>query len=86
MWPQTLFGLTLAAAVWALAPGAAPWAAPVLAGLSFAIPFTVLTASPALGRLARRAGLCATPEEVAPTRVLAALSEPLQTAAPLRAA
>ncbi|TVQ56194.1 MAG: glucans biosynthesis glucosyltransferase MdoH [Rhodobacteraceae bacterium] len=86
MWPQTLVGLALGAAVWSLAPGALPWAAPVLAGLSLAIPFAVLTASPALGRLAARAGLCATPEEIAPSAVLTAVSAPLDFAAAQRAA
>ncbi|MEM9012294.1 MAG: glucans biosynthesis glucosyltransferase MdoH [Pseudomonadota bacterium] len=63
LWPQTLFGLALAAAIFALAPSVWPWAAPVLAGMTFAIPFAVLTASPAVGRFVTRIGLCAIPEE-----------------------
>jgi membrane glycosyltransferase len=51
----------------------------VLLGLSLAIPFTVLTASPRLGMWARRAGLCATPEELAPTPVLRALARAPET-------
>ncbi|WP_218139758.1 glucans biosynthesis glucosyltransferase MdoH [Oceanicella actignis] len=70
LWMQTLFGLGLAAAVWARAPEALPWAAPVLAGLCLAIPFAVLTAAPGLGRAMARARVCAVPEELAPPPVL----------------
>ena len=70
MWPQTALGLGLAGLLATSAPGALPWAAPVLAGLTLAIPFTVLTASPAAGAWARRVGLCAVPEEFAPPAVL----------------
>ncbi|PJA59067.1 MAG: hypothetical protein CO163_11455 [Rhodobacterales bacterium CG_4_9_14_3_um_filter_71_31] len=86
MWPQTLMGLGLSAAVIAWAPHAAPWAAPVLAGLALAIPFTVLTASPRLGGWARRAGLCATPEEVGGDATLARLAAPRAEPEPARAA
>lgn len=86
MWPQTLMGAGLSAAVIAIAPHAAPWAAPVLAGLTLAIPFTVLTASPRLGRWARRVGLCATPEEACGDATLARLAAPQAMAAPARAA
>jgi len=86
MWPQTLMGLVLWAAVIARAPQAAPWAAPVLAGLALAIPFTVLTASPRLGAWARRAGLCATPEEVGGDATLARLAAPQAVQGPARAA
>ena len=86
MWPQTLMGLGLSAAVIAWAPHAAPWAAPVLAGLALAIPFTVLTASPRLGAWARRAGLCATPEEVGGDATLARLAAPQAVQGPARAA
>lgn len=74
LWPQTLFGLVLAAAILAAAPDALPWAAPVLAGLILAIPFAVLTAHPGFGTWAARAGLCAIPDERAPHPCLAALS------------
>ncbi|MGG7566424.1 glucans biosynthesis glucosyltransferase MdoH [Rhodovulum sp. DZ06] len=72
LWPQTLFGLALGAAVLWGAPGALVWSAPVLAGLVLAIPFAVLTASPALGAAMSRAGLCAIPDEYAPAPALAA--------------
>lgn len=74
LWPQTLFGSTLAGAVFAGAPSALPWAAPVLAGLCFAVPFAVLTSHPAFGRAAARLKLCAIPEEFAPPPTLAALA------------
>lgn len=73
MWPQTLLGAVLFLNTWLMAPGALPWAAPLLAGLGLSIPFTVLTASPTLGRLAARVGLCATPEELAPPPILTAI-------------
>jgi membrane glycosyltransferase len=70
MWPQTLLGLALATTILAYAPGAFWWASPMLAGFTLAIPFTWATASPLLGRLAARAGLCATPEEITPIPTL----------------
>jgi membrane glycosyltransferase len=70
MWPQTLLGLGLTATILAFAPGVFWWASPMLAGFTLAIPFTALTASPWLGRLAARVGLCATPEEITPIETL----------------
>ncbi|MEO0820912.1 MAG: glucans biosynthesis glucosyltransferase MdoH [Pseudomonadota bacterium] len=67
-WPQTLFGLAIAGSIVAMiGPGALYWALPLIFGLVFAVPFAVLTAEPAVGRMARRLGLAAVPEEVAPT-------------------
>jgi membrane glycosyltransferase len=74
MWPQTLFGLALGGFFAATVPGVLPWASPLLAGLTLAVPFTVLTASPWLGRVAARAGLCATPEERAMPPILQAVA------------
>ncbi|TCK23599.1 membrane glycosyltransferase [Ancylobacter aquaticus] len=73
LWPQFLFGGVLGALLLGFAPGALPWALPVLVGLMGAVPFAVLTAEPALGRWLARRGLCATPEEVSPTGSLLAL-------------
>ena len=67
LWPQTVLGITVALLLTLLAPGALPWAWPMLAGLLLAIPLAVVTTSPALGRLLIGAGLCATPEELSPT-------------------
>jgi membrane glycosyltransferase len=75
LWPQTLFGLSLAALVWAtVGAGTLVWAAPMLAGLALSIPVAVLTAAPGIGARAARAGLCAVPEEEAETPMLARLS------------
>ncbi len=76
LWPQTLFGLALTALLAWKAPGALPWASPLLAGLTFAIPFAVITASPGFGRLLARAKLCAIPEELDTPPELAALARP----------
>lgn len=80
-WPQTLLGLVLLA----LAAGtggwfALVWGAPVLLGLCLAIPFAVLTANPAVGAWAKRAGLCATPEEITAPPAPLPVGEPLRPA------
>ncbi|MFZ4408616.1 MAG: glucans biosynthesis glucosyltransferase MdoH [Paracraurococcus sp.] len=65
LWPHTLFGVAVFALLaWA---GAAGWALPWAGGLLVAIPFCVLTASPALSGLLRDRRLAATPEELAAT-------------------
>jgi len=72
LWPQTVFGLGLAGLILAtVGAGTLLWAAPMVAGLSLAIPFAVLTAEPALGRALARVGLCAVPEEIAGAEMLA---------------
>jgi membrane glycosyltransferase len=89
LWPQTLFGAGLLAAILAFAgPATLPWAAPMLAGLCLAIPFAVLTAHPGFGRWAERTGLCAVPEEIAPPEVLRRLggADPEPPLRPLKAA
>ena len=67
LWPETLCGVALA---WAFA-SASPWAlllaSPVLASLILAIPFCVLTASPAFSTWLRERRIAATPEELAAT-------------------
>ncbi|WP_454915212.1 glucans biosynthesis glucosyltransferase MdoH [Xanthobacter sediminis] len=74
LWPQFLFGLVLSVMLYAFAPGALAWGAPVLIGLLGAVPFAVLTAEPAVGRWLARRGLCATPEEIAPSARIEALT------------
>ena len=66
MWPQMLFGVTAGGLLAGFAPAVLPWAAPVLIGLLLAIPMTVATSSPALGRTLARRGVCAIPEERRP--------------------
>ncbi len=84
LWPQTVMGAALAAAVGWGAPGALPWAAPVLLGLALAIPFAVLTASPRVGALVARGGLCAVPEEAERPETLRALENPAPYGPPER--
>jgi membrane glycosyltransferase len=65
LWPQTLFGLGLLISIGAVkGMDTVAWAAPMIAGLTLAIPFAVLTARPRIGRIAERLGLCAIPDEV----------------------
>lgn len=66
LWPHLLFGTYVIGALWALSPQVMWWGMPLLAGYVLAIPFAVITASPALGRWFQRVGLCAIPEDVAP--------------------
>jgi membrane glycosyltransferase len=74
LWPQTLFGLGLIAAIGLGAkPEALAWAAPMVMGLTLSLPFAVLTADPGLGRRAARTGLCAIPDELALPATLARL-------------
>lgn len=63
LWPQAVFGALVLAALIFSVPGAIPWVVPVIGGLLLAVPFAVLTASPALGRWLERHKLCAIPEE-----------------------
>jgi membrane glycosyltransferase len=71
MWRPTLFGATLLAFLTFAAPAATAWFLPLLAGLLLSVPFTVATSSAMLGALARRARLCAVPEEFKPPAVVA---------------
>jgi membrane glycosyltransferase len=76
LWPQTALGCALLLLLAVAAPGAIPWFLPFLAGLVLAIPFAVLTSSPALGDLAARWRLCAIPEEFAMPPEIARLRRP----------
>ncbi|MDX2155549.1 MAG: glucans biosynthesis glucosyltransferase MdoH, partial [Hyphomicrobiaceae bacterium] len=57
LWPQTLFGVVVCGALYAIAPEVLWWSLPLTAGYLLAIPFAVVTASPAVGRFAKRIGL-----------------------------
>ena len=72
LWPQTALGLVFSAILLRTAPWLIPWMAPILAGLVLAVPFAIITSRPAVGRLLRRFGLWATPEEFAPPAELVA--------------
>ncbi|MEP6149822.1 MAG: glucans biosynthesis glucosyltransferase MdoH, partial [Nisaea sp.] len=63
LWQQTILGAVFLAVLSMVAPHILPWAAPVIAGLLLSVPFAVVTATPFLGRLFRRLGVCAVPEE-----------------------
>jgi membrane glycosyltransferase len=64
LWPATLFGFALLAFLIVAAPHAVPWFLPFIAGLIFAVPFAVVTASGTLGAWAAARKLCAAPEEI----------------------
>ncbi len=67
LWFPTLFGCLFGIGLWIGAPGALPWAAPLLAAYLLAIPLCVLTSAPSLGALCHRWGILAIPEELAPS-------------------
>jgi membrane glycosyltransferase len=68
---QTLIGVTLAVVIYRSGGlMTALWALPFVGGLCLAIPFTMVTASAAFGRLSARLGLFAIPEESHMPRVL----------------
>lgn len=73
--PQTLFGTALLSLLTVYAPGVLPWAAPVIIGMVFAIPFAVLTSLRTPGLVSMKARICDIPEDAAPPPVLARLQE-----------
>jgi membrane glycosyltransferase len=94
LWPQTLFGLVLGAAVWTLAPEAARlWVVLFCGPLVLAAPFAVVTSRASWGLALARLGICAVPEEVDPPPVVLAAghafraaSSPLPSLGPVGAA
>ncbi len=64
LWPQTLLGLVVFACFARAGWTAVMWASPFAIGLIVAIPFCVVTASPALGAWLRQKRLAAVPEEL----------------------
>ncbi|MBV1693839.1 MAG: glucans biosynthesis glucosyltransferase MdoH [Hyphomicrobiales bacterium] len=66
LWPQTLFGIVVCGALYVIAPTVLWWSLPLTAGYLLAVPFAVVTASPALGRWFQRVGLAGIPEDFAP--------------------
>ncbi|MEZ5851943.1 MAG: glucans biosynthesis glucosyltransferase MdoH [Hyphomicrobiaceae bacterium] len=65
LWPQTLFGIVVCGLLWLISPTVLWWSLPLTAGYILAIPFAVVTASPALGRLMQRLGIAGIPEDFA---------------------
>jgi membrane glycosyltransferase len=61
--PHTLAGLAAVAIAWRFIPDSSLWLIPLLAGMVLAVPLVLFTASPKIGRLARRLGLFLIPAE-----------------------
>jgi len=76
LWPQTLLGLIAIALVSAIQPAGLPYVLFLAGGPALAIPFAMLTAWPALGRLGVRVGIGRLPEETAAPKELLLLSLP----------
>jgi membrane glycosyltransferase len=76
LWPATVTGLATLGVLAATVPAAIPYACLIAAGLALAIPFAVLTASPAFGRTLVRRQLVRLPEETDPPPALRALALP----------
>jgi membrane glycosyltransferase len=63
LWPHLLFGVAFAALSAASAPSLLLWSLPLTLGYVVAIPFALVSASPAVGAFFARVGLCPAPEE-----------------------
>ena len=75
LWPQTLFGVIVCGLLALISPTVLYWSLPLTLGYLVAIPFAVVTASPALGRWFQKIGLCGIPEDFkAPKEVAAVLA------------
>jgi membrane glycosyltransferase len=72
-WGHTLVGLVWGGVIWHLDPATFWWFAPVFAGMTLSIPFSVLTSRSSLGTRARNLGLFLTPEETNPPPELVTL-------------
>jgi membrane glycosyltransferase len=66
LWPQLLFGVIVCGALLLISPAVFWWTLPLTAGYVLAVPFSVATASPAIGRAFVRMGLCGIPEDFDP--------------------
>lgn len=64
LWPHTLLGLAVGAALASVSWTALAWGAPFLAGLWLSVPLCVATASPRLAAWMRAGNICAIPEEL----------------------
>ena len=77
LWPHLLFGTVVLGALLALSPAMMVWSLPLTAGYVLAIPFAMITASPALGEWLARKGWCGIPEDFdPPAELLAIQAEP----------
>ena len=66
LWPQTLFGVAVCGALYVIEPAVLWWSLPVTLGYVIAVPFAVVTASPALGCAFKKWGIAGIPEDFAP--------------------
>lgn len=66
LWPQTLFGVIVCGLLLLISPAVFWWSLPLTAGYLLAIPFAVVTASPAVGRILKRLGIAGIPEDFNP--------------------
>ncbi len=73
LWPQCVFGVVVCGALLSVSPTVLLWSLPLTAGYLLAIPFTVVTANPALGRIMRAHGISAVPEDFAPPAEIVAI-------------
>lgn len=73
LWPHLLFGACVLGALQMLSPAVLLWSLPLTAGYVLAIPFAMLTASPALGHWLARKGLCGVPEDFDPPAEMVAI-------------
>jgi membrane glycosyltransferase len=76
LWAHTLLGVAALAVLGVMQPAAIPYALFLAGGPALAIPFAMLTAWPAFGRLAVRTGIGRLPEEVERPAVLLDLGLP----------
>ncbi len=74
-WAHTAIGLIWGLAIWRLDRPTFWWFAPVVLGMVFSIPMSVLTSRASLGEKTRKLGLFLTPEETAPPPELASLRD-----------
>jgi len=65
LWPQLLFGTYVCGSLAVISPQTLLWSLPLTAGFVLAVPFTVLTAKPAVGHFLRRHGIAGIPEDFA---------------------
>lgn len=76
LWTQTVLGVAGFAWFLSVAPGALAYAIPFITPLAFSVPFALLTAHPAFGRVLTRIGIGRLPEEMAPPAALDPLALP----------
>jgi len=82
LWPQTIAGCTVLGVVAMKAPNDLGFALLGTTGFILSIPFAVATASPLIGELFARIGICRIPEEVEPPSALLPLHLPAIEASP----